>query len=507
MPDLSNIPGFTELAGASDLPDFPTQADSWNAPEDSSSKKTTRPTFTVSGVTVELDHGSFTQGARHVMRGQGGIKGNNKIVCTSFLRSTNSYSGLNNAYQYGFQTHVWTINTSTGELTVSTTNTQYTGTGQTGEYNYSVGQWWDAPGSGYLMGRLEMTLNPNTNGEQRATAMQRFDATCSNVNTVFSYDGITSGGGLHAHSGSDMSISFRSLCVPLTSSDSAGGASFMRYGSGNDSIERAYPNGSEVAYSTNSGIWRSNYARYAYGYGLYYQPDAPLCGANDFHSVIAGYSSTNGTYKCVQSSGDGSYYETPETTDSSLGMSTGNSAVGYQRSGSTHTIYLRPSQGTRAGQIIPMTSYNTSILTATAKSWTFPRYGRREVGHSCVGIGSNRWVSSSKEAGDFFTYYNDQQDGWPLIQWEIDDTNGVTITGAVNIPKLSFGTGYTVTRTNIDSNSSESKWAFPIWTNANDAEPSWLVVVFNQAGYYAEGTQPIVKSYPWPTFKSLNISV
>ena len=78
MPDLSNIPGFTELAGISDLPSFPTQADSWNAPEDASSKKTSHPAFTVSGVDVELS-ASFNT-CRTVMRGQGGIKGNNKII-------------------------------------------------------------------------------------------------------------------------------------------------------------------------------------------------------------------------------------------------------------------------------------------------------------------------------------------------------------------------------------------------------------------------------------------
>tara|TARA_X000000368_G_scaffold63073_2_gene44643 strand:- start:1096 stop:2634 length:1539 start_codon:yes stop_codon:yes gene_type:complete len=512
MPDLSNIPGFTELAGISDLPSFPTQADSWNAPDDASSKTTSYPTFTVSGVNVELNDGSATNNARHVMRGQGGIKGNNKIITTTYLRSSGTYSSFSSAYQYGFQTHVWTINTSTGALTCSTTNTQnITGSNSQTGYQSAYSRWYDAPGSGYLMGTVEMPISPNTNGRSKATIMRQIDSSFSNIDLALSYDAVTSGGGIHEHSNGVTYPNFASLCVPLTSTDSSGGASFMRYGADQTSLERAYPNGAEVSYDTNTGVWRSGYARYAGGYGTYIQPDAPLCGANDFHSIIGGYSSTNNNYRCVQSSGDGSYFETPETTNYYDSMAHGASALGYQRSGSTHTIYLRASQGNRSGQIIPMTAYNTDSTdptTATAKSWTFPNYGKREIGHSCVGIGSNRWISSFKENSDFFQYYNGQMDGWPLIQWEIDDTNGAKITGAVNIPKLDFGKGYPVRISNIDANEAEAQWAFPIWTNANDAEPSWLVVVFFRPGSnYAEGTQPIVKSYPWPTFKSLNISL
>ena len=512
MPDLSNIPGFTELAGISDLPSFPTQADSWNGPEDASSKQTSSPAFTVSGVNVELDDGGTTYRASHVLRGQGGIKGNNKIITTTYLRSSSTYSSFNNAYQYGFQTHVWTINTSTGALTVSTTNTQnITGSNSQTGYQSSYGRWFDAPGSGYLMGAVEMPISPGTNGRSKATVMRQINSSFNNIDLALSYDAVTSGGGIHEYSDGPIYPNFASLCVPLTSTDSSGGASFMRYGSGSDSMIRVYPNGAEVSYDTTNGVWRSGYARYSGGYGTYIQPDAPLCGSNDFHSVIGGYSSTSGTYKCVQSAGDGSYFETPETTDYYASMAHGASAVGYQRSGSTHTIYLRASQGNRSGQIIPMTAYNTDSTdptTATAKSWTFPDYGKREIGHSCVGIGSNRWVSSFKGETDFFGYYNTQQDGWPLIQWELDDTNGVTITGAVNIPKIDFGRGWPLNTKNIDKSVQEGQWAFPIWTNANDAEPSWLVVVFFKPGQYGyPNVQPIVKSYPWPTFKSLNISL
>ena len=76
MPDLSNIPGFTALTTEGGLPNFPVEVDSWNAPDDANSKKTTQPSFTVSGVNVTLDYGHGN--SRHVMRGQGGIKGNNR---------------------------------------------------------------------------------------------------------------------------------------------------------------------------------------------------------------------------------------------------------------------------------------------------------------------------------------------------------------------------------------------------------------------------------------------
>lgn len=505
MPDLSNIPGFTELAGISDLPSFPTQADSWNAAEDASSKKTSNIAYTVSGVDVELNS-SFGQW-QHVMRGQGGIKGNNKIIALSYFRSSNTYSGLNNAYQYGTQAHVFTINTSTGALTCSTTNVQNVSgsNSQTGYQGFQA-SFYDAPGTGFLMGPGDGPLSPNTNGRDYATYMRQFDTTFSNVALALAYDGSggTSGGGLHQNSTGAVLPYEKSICVPLTSNDSTGGA-FCRYASSTDSIERAYPNGAEVSYSTNSGIWLGGYARYAYGYGIYYQPDAPLCGANDFHSVMGGYSSTSSNYKCVQTSGDGSYYETPNSTNYN-DMWTGM-ATGFQRSGSTHTLYMRPFQGNRAGDVIPMTAYDTNIMTATAKSWTMPRYGREKMGHSCVGIGSNRFISSMKENTDFFGYYSNQQYGWPLIQWELDDTNGITITGAVNIPKLAFGNGNPIRNTHqIDTAVTDGQWAFPIWTNANDAEPSWLIVVFYRPGYNY-GYQPIVKSYPWPTFKSLNISL
>ena len=509
MPDLSNIPGFTELAGAGDFTNFPTEADSWNAPGDATSKRTTNPAFTVSGVDVVLDRGQSN--TPHVMRGQGGIKGNNKIIALSYMSSNAAYSGLGNAYQWGFQAHVFTINTSTGALTCSTTNKQnITGSNSVTSNQYPNGTWYDACGSGFLMGALDYPLNPSSNSKQLVVAMQQFNSTFSNVSTVLSYDSQTSGGGIHDHSSGRISPSHASICVPLTSTDSEGGEGFFRNATSSDSIERAYPNGAEVSFSANSGIWRSGYARYSYGYGTFIQPDAPLCGANDFHSIIGGYGSTNNYYRCIQSSGDGSYYDTGQSSSNDV-MYAGQNAMGFQRSGSTHTIYLVNSSGSRAGETVPMTAYNSSYVSASstpAKSWRLPRYGQQQIGHSCVGIGSNKWISNSQEGGNFFSYYNQQQNSFPVIEWELDDTNGVTITGAVNCPKIDFGKGYPVNMGGIDASVSQRQWAFPIWTNANDTDPSWLVVVFySPGGSYGGGTQPIVKSYPWPTFKSLNIAL
>ena len=48
MPNLNSIPGFTELTTEGGLPNFPVEVDSWNAPEDANSKKTTQPSFTLS---------------------------------------------------------------------------------------------------------------------------------------------------------------------------------------------------------------------------------------------------------------------------------------------------------------------------------------------------------------------------------------------------------------------------------------------------------------------------
>ena len=503
MPDLNSIPGFTELTTVGGLPNFPVEVDSWNAPEDPSSNKTTDPSFTVSGVNVTLDTGYYL--TRHVMRGQGGIKGNNKIMTTAFFRSSDAYSSLGNSYQYGMQAHVFTINTSTGELTVSTTNKQHvTGSSSITSAQNSYVSWFDASGSGYLMGGVQAPLDSGTNGNVNATFMRQLDSTFSNLDLALSYDAVTTNGGLHAHSHSNYT-DWRSNCVPLTSTDSAGGASFFRQGADDTSIERAEPNGAEVSYSKNDGITTSGRGYDLKGQTTYIQPDAPLCGASDFHSIVGGYgSSSTSYYKCIQSSGDGSYYDTGQFSDSSL-RTTGQQSYAYQRSGSTHTIYLTSSQGYRSGEVLPMTSYNASVRTVTAKSWNLPTWGRGQIGQSCVGIGNNEWVSSMKENVDFIRYYNDQQDGWPLIKWELDDTNGVTIKGAVNIPKLNFGKGYPTTSKNIDANQSDFVWAFPIWTNANDADPSWIVIVWFKPQYGFN--QPIVKSYPWPTFKSLNVSI
>ena len=503
MPNLNNIPGFTALTTAGGLPNFPSQADSWNAPEDASSNKTANPTFTVSGVNVTLDVGQAN--TRHVMRGQGGIKGNNKIMTAAFFRSNDAYSALGNSYQFGMQAHVFTINTSTGELTVSTTNKQHvTGTSSITSQQYPNVSWFDAPGSGYLMGGLQAPLDSGTNGMVNATFMRQLDSTFSNLDLALSYDAVTTNGGLHAHSHRNFT-SWRSNCVPLTSTDSAGGASFFRQGAEDTAIERAYPNGAEVSYYKTTGITTSGRAYDLKGYTTYIQPDAPLCGANDFHSIIGGYGqSSTSYYKAIQTSGDGSYYDTGQYSESTL-RQTGQQSHAYQRSGSTHTIYLTSNEGYRAGEVLPMTSYNSSVRTKTAKSWNLPRFGRGLIGQSCVGIGNNEWLSCMKENTDFIDYYNDQQDGWPLIKWELDDTNGVTIKGAVNIPKIDFGKGYPTVLGNMDAYTNDHVWAFPIWTNANDADPSWIVIVWFKPGYNL--TQPMVKSYPWPTFKSLNISL
>tara|TARA_B100001250_G_scaffold413719_1_gene448793 strand:+ start:2215 stop:3738 length:1524 start_codon:yes stop_codon:yes gene_type:complete len=507
MPNLNNIPGFTELTTERNLPNFPIQADSWNAPEDANSKKTTQPSFTVSGVNVTLDYGHYN--TRHVMRGQGGIKGNNKIMTTAFYSSKEAYSGLGNSYQFGMQAHVWTINTSTGELTVSTTNKQHvTGTSSRTSQFYPQVSWFDAPGSGYLMAGLESALDSSNNNLQNATFMRQLDSTFSNLDLALSYDGTTTNGGLHAHTHRNWT-QWRSNCVPLTSTDSAGGASYFMQGADSTAVENASPNGAEVSYNLYNGAFYNGQAYDAKGYTTYIQPDAPVCGASDFHSLIGGYGTTSTSYyKAFQCSGDGSRYDTGQYSDNL--RYTGQYSHAYQRSGNTHTIYLISNGGYRANEVLPMTSYNTSVRTITAKSWNLPRFGRGLIGQSCVGIGNNEWVSCMKEDSDFIRYYNEEQEGWPLIKWELDDTNGVTIKGAVNIPKLNFGEGSPFVSTNIDQLYNDSVWAFPIWTNANDADPSWLVIVWFYPSYLGDGyqfNQPIVKSYPWPTFKSLNISI
>ncbi len=507
MPNLNNIPGFTELTTEGGLPNFPVEVDSWNAPEDANSKKTTQPSFTVSGVNVTLDYGHGN--TRHVMRGQGGIKGNNKIMTAAFYSSREPYSGLGNSYQFGMQAHVWTINTTTGELTVSTTNKQHvTGTSSRTSQFYTNVSWFDAPGSGYLMAGLESALDSSTNSLQNATFMRQLDSTFSNLDLALSYDGTTTNGGLHAHTHRNWT-SWRSNCVPLTSTDSAGGASFFMQGADSTSIENASPNGAEVSYNNGNGVFYSGQAYDAKGYTTFIQPDAPVCGASDFHSIVGGYGPTSTSYyKAIQCSGDGSRYDTGQYGDNL--RTTGQTSHAYQRSGNTHTIYLISNGGHRANEVLPMTSYNTSVRTITAKSWNLPRWGRGLIGQSCVGIGNNEWVSCLKEDSDFIKYYNEQQDGWPLIKWELDDTNGVTIKGAVNIPKINFGEGSPFVNTNIDKSNNDGVWAFPIWTNANDAEPSWLVIVWFMPNWMGDGwdwNQPIVKSYPWPTFKSLNVSI
>lgn len=506
MPNLNNIPGFTELTTEGGLPNFPVEVDSWNAPDDANSKKTTDASFTVSGVNVTLDYGTSTQ---HVMRGQGGIKGNNKIMTVAFYRSRNAYSSLGNSYQHGMQAHVWTINTSTGELTVSTTNKQHvTGTSNHTSSWYPNVSWFDAPGSGYLMAGLEAVLDSSSSTFSNATFMRQLDSTFSNLDLALSYDGTTTNGGLHAHTHRNWT-QWRSNCVPLTSTDSAGGASLFSQGANTTSIEIASPNGAEVSYNEGSGMFYNNQASDAKGYTTYIQPDAPVCGTNDFHSIVGGYGSTSTSYyKCIQTSGGGSYYDTGQYSDNL--RVTGQTSHAYQRSGNTHTIYLISDGGARANEVLPMTSYNTSVRTITAKSWNLPRWGRGTLGQSCVGIGNNEWVSCLKESSDFISYHNEQQDGWPLIKWELDDTNGVTIKGAVNIPKINFGEGSPFVSNNIDMSTSDGVWAFPIWTNANDADPSWLVIVWFKPHYLGGENgwnQPIVKSYPWPTFKSLNVSI
>ena len=513
MPDLSNIPGFTALATAGDLPNFPVQADSWNAPEDATSKKTSNPTFTVSGVTFQCNAGSYE--GRHVWRGQGGVKGNNKIMTHAWFWTQDQVSGLSNKYQSSAQVHVWEINTSTGALTVTTTNKELV-TGSSSPFTSQYipdGAFFDASGSGYLMGGFEGGFDSSSGGDVTATYMRQIDSSFSNIGLALDYDSTVSGGGLHANSGRDYGR-WGSYQVPLTSTDSAGGSSFMAQGfmgsGGGDGLEIAYPNGAEVSFDHYSGIWQSNYARYAYGNTTYVQPDAPVCGTNDFHSIIGGYGTSSSTSKCIQFSGGRSYYDTGNMSGNNARY-TGQDSWAYQRSGSTHTIYLSANNGERANETLPMTSYNTSVLSVTAKSWSLPRWGKGKIGQSCAGIGNNEWVSCLKEDSHVIAFHNDKQDTWPIIKWELDDTNGVTIKGAVNGPKLGFLKGSPLITDNIDTTAnSEMQWFFPIWTNANDADPSWVVVVwFYPTSWGGDGpfSQPIVKSYPWPTFKSLSVAL
>ena len=520
MPSLSNIPGFTALSTSSDPhAAWPAQAGSYNVAGDGTTPLTNPTTSDGNGT------GYCNPANIYVGRGNnsGNVKGCNTIVCYGVWQgNAKASTGWPNNYirdQWNKADclYVFTVNTSTGAITLSLEDKNITLNSNRSWGNSiqnSKPQYYTTPGRGSMVSQGYGLYGASWSWNQTETGYNNYKF--FRINTSGTDTLVEASNNESHHNYQSWRISH---------SPKSSGSYHDTHYFGVYNPNSSWPYSGELIYGSTSGtsLYKGNVissisgSQY-YGADIYLsQPDGAAGGTGDISGIAWGGSSTQ--YKVIQGGCGGNggssdiksiAYPSMTNWDTYRSILSYGSANFFQKSGSTYGTWRYCGDQ----KVRPMSDISTEIWDITPKSWTIPSlFTSGNNANVNAGICNDEWVSGIN--GRPFYYFNDSQEGMPFVKWEIDDTNGVKIIGSVMPPKFDYSGNTALGSNNNPETSNNTQHIFPIWTNSSDTDPSWVVIVYWAGGgdQYSGGTtkgipgrtQPVLRCYPWPTFTSQNI--
>lgn len=519
MPSLSNIPGFTALSTSSDPhAAWPAQAGSYNVAGDGTTPLTNPTTSDGNGT------GYCNPATIFVGRGNnsGNVKGCNTIVCYGVWQgNAKASTGWPNNYirdQWNKADclYVFTVNTSTGAITLSLEDKNITLNSNRSWGNSiqnSKPQYYTTPGRGSMVSQGYGLYGASWSWNQTETGYNNYKFFRINTSGT---DTLVEASNNESHHGYQ---SWRISHSPKSSGSYHDTHYFGTYNPNSSwpySGELKYGRTSGTSYYRNDAVSSISGSQY-YGADLYMsQPDGAAGGTGDISGIAWG--GTSSQYRVIQGGcgGNGGSSDINSITPTMTNWDTYRSILSYgsanffQKSGSTYGTWRYCGDQ----KVRPMSDISTEIWDITPKSWTIPSlFTSGNNANVNAGICNDEWVSGIN--GRPFYYFNDSQEGMPFVKWEIDDTNGVKIIGSVMPPKFDYSGNTALGSNNNPETSNNTQHIFPIWTNSSDTDPSWVVIVYWAGGgdQYSGGTtkgipgrtQPVLRCYPWPTFTSQNI--
>ena len=533
MPSLSNIPGFTALSTSPDPhAAWPDQAGSYNVPGDGTTPLE-NPTSSDGNKTGFCSPDSIYVGrGRNASGSNIYVKGNTQIVCYACWsgHATQSsgwpYNYQVDVYNQADKMYVFNINTSTGAISLINENLRPSmnlSRGYNRGLNMRRNQYWTSPGFGSM---ISTGYSSQSNGWQFNNIP---DSTNDLKGWVLTNQG-TSFSAQNTSSNSDYNFnSWQISHLPRTT-----GSYDNVFAHGVFDASRSWPYGGYLYYGYQNETGGLQWANSSYQVNgqtpkltqiFCSQPDGAAGGNGDINGILWGTGSSNYVHTLSQrgcgGNGGSTDVQNWNISETDWNTNNGDAVVGYggtisyQRSGSTYGVW-RKDTGLNQNRLL--TTVSTKIWDVNPKSWYIPpNLAHGYNANSVAGICNDLWFGGiNSSSGVPFYYYNDKQEGYPMVKWEIDDTTGAKIVGSVMPPIFDIEGNNAISNSN-NSNGNVKQHIFPIWNGTSDSEPSWIVIVYWGGGGDSSSsgtlkgqpgrTQPMLRCYPWPTFTTQNIAV